>query len=76
MLKTAGPIYPQSIYSPTSSYPNIASLNTNLLGEITPFESDDFLISSKNIKLIKLNPLRYLPNHQVPKLKMPNGNKR
>lgn len=52
MLKTAGCIHSQSIYSPTSAYPNIASLDINLLGEITPFESDDFISSIEEIKLL------------------------
>nr|QUV75628.1 hypothetical protein [Caulerpa lentillifera] len=52
MLKTSGRLQSQSIYSPTSTHPNIASLDTNLLGEITPFESDDFLYTSKNIKTL------------------------
>lgn len=52
MLRTAGRIHSQSIYSPTSAHPNIASLDTNLLGEITPFEADDFLSSAKDIKIL------------------------
>nr|AYO45675.1 hypothetical protein [Caulerpa cupressoides] len=50
MLRTAGRIHSQSVYSPTSAHPNIASLDTNLLGEITSFEAEDFLDSGKVIK--------------------------
>nr|YP_009519137.1 hypothetical protein [Caulerpa verticillata]AYC65133.1 hypothetical protein [Caulerpa verticillata] len=51
MLKTAGRIHSQCAYSPSSSHPNVVNLDTNSLGDITPFNSEDFLVSADNLKI-------------------------